>query len=72
MPVVATDEGSIPYMLDEESGIVLHDVSTLPEVLDQAQAMLINKKTAMYCRQRYLENFSLEQFEDNLVNILNL
>jgi len=26
----------------------------------------------MYCRQRYLENFSLEQFEDNLVNILNL
>ena len=72
VPVVATDEGSIPYMLDEESGIVLHDVSTLPEVLDQAQAMLINKKTAMYCRQRYLENFSLEQFEDNLVNILNL
>ena len=70
VPVIATDEGSIPYIFDEKSGIVLHDVNKLPEALEQAKEKLFNKETAMYCRQRYLDNFSLEQFEDNLVNIL--
>ena len=70
LPIIATDEGSIPYIIDEKSGIVLHDINKLPEALDQAQAILLNNKTAMYCRQRYLDNFSLEQFEDNLVNVL--
>jgi hypothetical protein len=47
----------------------VHDVNKIPEALDEAQAILLNKKTSMYCRKRYLDNFSLEQFEDNLVNI---
>ena len=70
VPVIATDEGSIPYILDMKSGIVLHDVNKLPEALDQAKQNLLNKETAMYCRQRYLDNFSLEQFEDNLLKTL--
>lgn len=70
LPVIATDEGSIPYILDDKSGIVLHDVSELLEELEHAKQKLQNKESAMYCRQRYLDNFSLEQFEDNLVNIL--
>ncbi len=69
VPVIATDEGSISYILDAQSGIVLHDVDALPEALEQAKEKLLNKETAMYCRQRYLDNFSLEQFEDNLVNV---
>ena len=70
VPVIATDEGSIPYILDEKSGIILHDVEKLPEALKQAEEKLSNKETARYCRQRYLENFSLEQFEENLVKVL--
>ncbi len=70
VPVIATNEGSIPYILDEQSGIVLHDVNKLPEALKQAKEKLLNKETAKYCRQRYLDNFSLEQFEDNLVELL--
>jgi len=70
LPTISTDEGSIPYILDERSGVTLHDVNKLPEALDEAQAILLNKKTSMYCRKRYLDNFSLEQFEDNLVNVL--
>ena len=70
VPVIATDEGSIPYILDEQSGIVLHDVNELPDALEKAKENLFNKETAMYCRQRYLNNFSLEQFEDNLVELL--
>ena len=68
--VIATNEGSIPYILDEQSGIILNDVNKLKEALEQARKQLLNKETAMYCRQRYLDNFSLEQFEDNLVNNL--
>ena len=71
VPVIATDEGSIPYILDEESGIVLNDVDKLSEALEQAKEKLLNKETAKYCRQRYLNNFSLGQFEDNLIKTLN-
>ena len=70
IPVIATDEGSIPYILDEKSGIVLDDVRKLPEALEQAKERLFDKETAYYCRQRYLDNFSLEQFEENLIRIL--
>ena len=30
----------------------------------------INIETSRYCRKRYLENFSLEQFERNLLEVL--
>ncbi len=69
LPVISTDEGSIPYILDDKSGIVLEDVKELPEALEQAKQKFINKETAMHCRQRYIDNFSLEQFEENLVDI---
>ena len=68
--VIATDEGSIPYMLDKKSGIVLSDVKELPKALNKAKKLLLNKETAYYCRERYLNNFNLEQFENNLTNIL--
>jgi glycosyltransferase involved in cell wall biosynthesis len=70
VPVIATDEGSIPYILDKESGIVLHDINKLSESLEQAKQNLLNKGVAMHCRQRYLDNFSIGQFENNLVNTL--
>lgn len=70
VPAIATTEGSIPYILDEKSGIVLDDVGRLPEALEEAEVKLLDKETATYCRQRYLENFSLERFEEKLVEIL--
>jgi len=70
VPVIATDEGSIPYILDTQSGIVLDDVGKLPEALEEAKEKLIGKETAQYCRKRYLKNFSLEQFEEHLVELL--
>ena len=70
VPVIATDEGSIPYILDKTTGIVLDNVYKLPEALTKVKKQLINKETAQYCRGRYLENFSLDQFEENLVKAL--
>ena len=71
VPVIASDEGSIPYILDEKSGFILSGVNELPEALEQAKQKLLNIETAIYCRQRYLDNFSLDSFENNLIKILN-
>lgn len=69
VPVVATAEGSIPYILDEHSGIVIQDSNALSDALGEARVKLLDQKTAAHCRRRYLDNFSLERFEENLVKI---
>ena len=71
VPVIATDEGSIPYILDEKSGIILNDVKYFVQALESAKDTLINQETAKYCRKSYLDNFTLDKFEDNLINTLN-
>ncbi|WP_345986812.1 glycosyltransferase family 4 protein [Sulfurimonas sp. HSL-1656] len=70
VPTISTDEGSIPNILDEKCGIVLHDNAELYNSLQIAKQKLLNPETARYCRQRYLENFTLEKFEHNLIGIL--
>jgi len=74
VPVIATDEASIPYILDNKSGIVITDTDTdtdnLLEAIKLATVGLLNKETSIYCRERYLKLFSLEQFEINLVEVL--
>lgn len=70
VPVIATDEASIPYIIDKKSGVIINHIDELSGALEQAKQSLLNKETAVYCRQRYLENFSLEQFEINLIEVL--
>ena len=69
IPVLATNEGSIPYIIDEKSGIVISDLENLPNAFEKMLDNFVNKETAKYCRQRYLDNFSLELFENNIVEI---
>lgn len=71
VPVISTDEGSISSIIDEQSGIVLKDVAQLPNALREARENLVNAETARYCRRRYLENFTRELFERNLMRVLN-
>ena len=71
LPVISTDEGSIPFMLDSKSGIVLQDVNELPEALEEARRSLINEETSIYCRSRFSDNFSLSKFESSLVEVLS-
>jgi len=70
VPVIATDEASIPYILDNRSGIVLNDVSKLDDALSVATKDLMSIEVAKYCRDRFLKNFTLQQFESNLIKIL--
>jgi len=68
--VIATDEGSIPYILDNKSGIVLTGDDNLLQALEIVKEKFINIETAKYCRKRYLEHFTLGEFEKNLVKTL--
>lgn len=70
VPTISTNQGSIPYILDKKSGIFVGNLNELEDVFNFALENFINLKSAMYCRQRYLENFTLDKFEDNLVKIL--
>ena len=69
LPVLSTDEASIPFIIDDKSGIIVDDLSKLEKSFDELTEKFINIETARYCRQRYLNNFSLEQFEENLVKV---
>lgn len=70
VPVIATDEASIPYILDNKSGIIIDDTDNLLDALEKAELKLLDRETAMYCRYRYLKEFSLDIFEDKLVEVL--
>ena len=70
LPSISTDEGSIPFILDEKSGIILDDLQKLPEALEIAKEKFIDEDTAKYCTKRFLKHFTLAQFESNLVDIL--
>ena len=70
IPVLSTNEGSIPYIIDNKSGIYIDDLEKLNLAFEEMKENYINIETALYCRKRYLENFSLEQFEENLLEVL--
>ncbi|MEE9326111.1 MAG: glycosyltransferase family 4 protein [Cocleimonas sp.] len=70
VPVIATDEASIPYILDKRSGIVLDDVTKLGDALSVATKDLVTIEAAQYCRDRFLKNFTMQLFESNLVKII--
>jgi len=69
VPVLATNEGSIPYILDDKSGIVIKNLEKLEIEFNHVIKKFINIKSAELCRQRYIDNFNLEQFEENLIKV---
>lgn len=72
IPVIATNRASIPYILDEGCGVIVDQHSELLAALHHTSKTLTNKNTALLCRNRFLNNYSIEQFEDNLVALFEI
>ena len=70
LPIISTNNGSIPYIIDNKSGIIIDDLDNLLNALNEAIDKLINRETSIYCRDRYLQNFTLDRFEDNFIKIM--
>ncbi|MCJ8322846.1 MAG: glycosyltransferase family 4 protein [Rhizobiales bacterium] len=70
IPCISTPVGSIPYILNKDTGIMLTEEVDLPTALIQALSAYNDRSTALNCRQRFRENFTLTIFEDNLIDIL--
>ncbi len=71
VPIIATQEGSIPYILDAQCGILLEKNQPLEAVLEEAFTTLLHSNTALYCRQRYHDYFHQSRFEANLSTLLH-
>jgi len=69
IPVLSTDEGAIPSMIDVRSGVVLNNLDLLPNIFEKMLNSHVNIETAQYCREYYLKKFTLNKFEQNLVEI---
>lgn len=72
VPVIASNEGSIPFIIDKKSGIIVDKIDTLnlKKAFYEAKKKLLNIESSQSCRNRYKENFKLEKFENNLIKIL--
>jgi len=71
VPVIATNQGAIQLMLDVKCGIVVDHFADFLSGFERSQLNLINRETAHYCRNRFLREFTLERFENNLIGVFN-
>lgn len=70
IPVLSTNEGSIPYIIDGKSGIIVKDLNTLNNAFEKIIESHINIESSKYIRERFIKQFNLKQFEENLIRIL--
>ncbi|MDY0296408.1 MAG: glycosyltransferase family 4 protein [Acidobacteriota bacterium] len=76
LPVVATREGSIPWIVSEGKSGLLCRKSDAPDLATCIERLLINSELRAQVgragRQRFLENFTIEQFENRLLRALRI
>ena len=71
VPVISSNEGSIPFILDKKSGLIVKELDNFPTFFDKYKRKLLNQETALYCREKFLKDFTLDIFQQNLNNILD-
>lgn len=70
VPVLSTNIGEIPNILTPECGILIDEISQLPDAFEDALARFSNVKNSVFCQDRYRENYTLGKFEQNFIAIL--
>lgn len=70
LPVLVTDEASLPSMVGHRNGAVISDMTELEKTLKNLLDTHVNVETALTCRATFDNYFTLDKFESNLLEIL--
>lgn len=71
IPCLTFNTGAINSMVDENCGLVIEPVDDIQPSFEEFLSRFINIETALRCRQRYTDRFSVTIFEQNLVKALH-
>lgn len=71
LPVLASRIGAIPDILYKNFGLSLEIKEINKNSFISFCDIYVNKETAIMCRNAYLENYTIKQFEKKLLNILS-
>jgi glycosyltransferase involved in cell wall biosynthesis len=73
LPVFTTNQGAIPEIVDENVGMINEslDEDELIKNFEKFIKMYINEETFEKCKEKYLKNYTIEKFENNLKGILD-
>lgn len=71
LPILAFDVGAVSEIVTKEVGIISCKDGVLNSFIEM-QNQYLNKDVSLACRNRFLENYTTEVFERNLVAILKL
>ena len=70
VPVLASNQGSIPSILNKDCGIIMNDEMEPLDYFREARVSLINEKVALQCRNHFLQSFTITNFKNKLSGIL--
>jgi glycosyltransferase involved in cell wall biosynthesis len=71
LPILSSNEGGISSILDDKCGYIFEKNAKISNILNNYKKNSHFMDVALYCRQRYDDNFSKERFEGNLLKIFN-
>lgn len=71
VPVISTNEGAIPSILDKNSGVIITNNLNLQNEFILALTSLVNCETGFACYTRFLNEFDVSVFEEKFLRIIS-
>ena len=71
LPILAFDVGAVSEIVIDEVGIITNK-GLLFQSFQKMKTQYLNKEVSLVCRKQFLENYTTEVFEKNLIAILKL
>jgi len=70
IPVITSDEASLPNIVTEDVGRVVDDLDCFTDEVLDSYGELVTEEVSKLCRQHYVDNYTLPKFEQSLVKVL--
>ena len=71
VPIISSAVGALKEMNSYKSGYIVEDLNSFVDIFKREVKRLVDKRISIYCRNWYADNYTLNKFEDNFIDILN-